>query len=140
MRGDVRNTQEYCAVEIAMEVLGGRWKLAVLHLLLEKGTLRFGELRRALPSITQRMLTRQLREMEADDLVVRTVYAEVPPKVEYSLTETGHSLRDIAAQLDTWGRRYLDAHGSPARVRDEPAGADNEEAPARNCRGLSPHA
>ncbi|MFI9047914.1 winged helix-turn-helix transcriptional regulator [Streptomyces sp. NPDC053427] len=121
MRGDVRNTQEYCAIEIAMEVLGGRWKLAVLKLLLEHGTLRFGALRRALPSITQRMLTRQLREMEADDLVIRTVYGEVPPKVEYSLTETGASLRDVAAQLDTWGRRYRETHGSAAPAGNETA-------------------
>ncbi|ARF59677.1 hypothetical protein B1H19_24735 [Streptomyces gilvosporeus] len=109
-----------------MEVLGGRWKLAVLNLLLEHGTLRFGELRRALPSVTQRMLTRQLREMEADDLVVRTVYGEVPPRVEYSLTATGTSLRDVAAQLDRWGRWYLDTHGAPARAGNESAGEGKE--------------
>nr|WP_324610222.1 helix-turn-helix domain-containing protein [Streptomyces sp. WM6378] len=99
------NTPEYCAIESAMEVLGGRWKLAILKELLA-GTRRFSELKRALPRITQRMLTRQLREMETDGLVIRTVYREVPPKVEYSLTEIGRSLDEIAEQLDTWGRWY----------------------------------
>ncbi|XNR94922.1 winged helix-turn-helix transcriptional regulator [Streptomyces sp. R-74717] len=88
-----------------MEVLGGRWKLAILKELLA-GTRRFSELKRALPRITQRMLTRQLREMETDGLVIRNVYREVPPKVEYSLTEIGRSLDGIAEQLDTWGRWY----------------------------------
>lgn len=111
-------TPEYCAIESAMEVLGGRWKLAILKELLA-GTRRFNELKRALPRITQRMLTRQLREMETDGLVIRTVYREVPPKVEYSLTEIGRSLDGIAEQLDTWGRWYR------ARCAVEP-GADSE--------------
>ncbi|MEU0565143.1 helix-turn-helix domain-containing protein [Nonomuraea sp. NPDC005983] len=107
MRGGSETTSDECAVEIAMEVLGGRWKLAILKRLLT-GTHRFGELKRAMPGITQRMLTRQLREMEADGLVVRDVYREVPPKVEYSLTETGRSLEHIADLLDDWGRWYRD--------------------------------
>ncbi|WP_214414022.1 winged helix-turn-helix transcriptional regulator [Sphaerisporangium fuscum] len=118
MRGDSETTPDECAVEIAMEVLGGRWKLAILKRLLT-GTHRFGELKRAMPGITQRMLTRQLREMETDGLVVREVYREVPPKVEYSLTETGRSLERIADLLDDWGRWYRERHrpealGGPA--------------------------
>ncbi|MFI6731168.1 winged helix-turn-helix transcriptional regulator [Streptomyces atratus] len=105
MRDRTEETPEYCAIECAMEVLGGRWKLAILKELLA-GTRRFSELKRALPRITQRMLTRQLREMETDGLVIRNVYREVPPKVEYSLTEIGRSLDGIAEQLDTWGRWY----------------------------------
>jgi len=105
VRTDIDGAPEYCAIEFAMEVLGGRWKLAILKQLLT-GTHRFGELRRALPRITQRMLTRQLRELEADGLVVRTVYREVPPRVEYSLTEAGRSLETIADELDRWGRWY----------------------------------
>ncbi|MDT0546701.1 MULTISPECIES: helix-turn-helix domain-containing protein [Streptomyces] len=108
MRGSVDDTQDQCAVEIAMEILGGRWKLAIVKQLLT-GTHRFGELRRALPGVTQRMLTRQLRELEADGLIVRTVYPEVPPKVEYALTETGRSLERITDLLDAWGRWYRDA-------------------------------
>ncbi|MGI5488292.1 winged helix-turn-helix transcriptional regulator [Microtetraspora malaysiensis] len=107
MRGSGEATPDHCAVEIAMEVLGGRWKLAILKRLLT-GTHRFGELRRAMPGITQRMLTRQLRELEADGLVMRAVYREVPPKVEYSLTEAGRSLERITELLDDWGRWYRD--------------------------------
>ncbi len=107
--GKEQQTPDYCAIETAMEVLGGRWKLAILKQLLG-GTLRFGELRRALPRITQRMLTRQLREMEADGLLTRTVYREVPPRVEYALTEAGRSLDAIADQLDAWGRWYRDTY------------------------------
>ncbi|WP_211362845.1 winged helix-turn-helix transcriptional regulator [Streptomyces phaeoluteigriseus] len=80
-------------------------KLAILKQLVV-GTHRFGELRRALPGITQRMLTRQLRELEADGLVTRTVYREVPPRVEYALTDVGHSLDSITEELDKWGRWY----------------------------------
>ena len=102
MRDDM---PDYCTIEAAMEVVGGKWKMAIVNHLFD-GTLRFGELRRAMPSITQRMLTRQLRELEADGLIRRTVYAEVPPKVEYDLTELGSSLRPVAGLLESWGQRY----------------------------------
>lgn len=102
---------DYCTVEAAMEVVGGKWKMAIVNHLFD-GTLRFGELRRAMPTITQRMLTRQLRELEADGLVRRTVYAEVPPKVEYDLTELGASLRPVARLLESWGEAYQ--RGTPA--------------------------
>ncbi|MFE7313554.1 MULTISPECIES: winged helix-turn-helix transcriptional regulator [unclassified Streptomyces] len=105
MRFKIEEASDHCAVEFAMEVLGGRWKLAILRKL-ASGTLRFGELRRSLPGITQRMLTRQLRELEEDGLVARTVYREVPPRVEYSLTDIGHSLDPLTEQLDQWGRWY----------------------------------
>ncbi|CDR08814.1 winged helix-turn-helix transcriptional regulator [Streptomyces iranensis] len=107
MRGNPGEIQDQCAVEIAMEVLGGRWKLAIIRKLFI-GTHRFGELRRALPGVTQRMLTRQLRELEADGLISRTVHAEVPPRVEYALTDTGRSLERITDLLDSWGRWYRD--------------------------------
>ncbi|GGW62042.1 winged helix-turn-helix transcriptional regulator [Streptomyces griseoloalbus] len=105
MRSSVEDAPDYCAIEFAMEVLGGRWKLAILKQLVS-GTHRFGELKRTMPAITQRMLTRQLRELEADGLVRRTVYREVPPRVEYTLTDVGHSLDSLTEQLDTWGRWY----------------------------------
>ena len=95
-----------CPVEATLELIGGKWKGLVLYHLL-KGTLRFGELRRLLPSVTQRMLTRQLRELEAAGLLVRTVHAEVPPRVEYALTERGESLRPVILALREWGRNYL---------------------------------
>jgi DNA-binding HxlR family transcriptional regulator len=108
VRSSVEDAPDYCAIEFAMEVLGGRWKLAILKQL-SLGTHRFGELKRAMPTITQRMLTRQLRELEADGLLTRTVYREVPPRVEYTLTEVGHSLDAITEQLDEWGRWYREA-------------------------------
>ena len=101
----------------SLELLGGRWKLAILKQLVS-GTHRFGELRRALPGVTQRMLTRQLRELEADGLVERTVYREVPPRVEYALTDVGHTLDSITEQLDTWGRWYRERVRLPSGPGD----------------------
>lgn len=96
---------DYCDAEVLLAVVGGKWKLVILHHLL-RGTHRFCALRRELPPITQRMLTRALRELEEDGLVRRTVYPEVPPKVEYDLTELGHSLRPIIEQMTAWGGWY----------------------------------
>lgn len=105
MAARIEALAEECMVEAALEVIGGKWKLVILRHLLQ-GAMRFGELDRALPGITPRMLTRQLRELEADGLVRRTVYPQVPPKVEYSVTAMGASLRDITAQLERWGHHY----------------------------------
>jgi len=96
-----------CPVEACLEVIGGKWKGVILYHLLT-GTKRFNELRRLMPAVTQRMLTRQLRELEADGIVDRVIYAEVPPKVEYSLTEFGQSLESVIKVLQQWGSRYLD--------------------------------
>lgn len=111
-RERVVDMPEYCTIETAMEIVGGKWKLAILDHLLA-GTQRFGELNRAMPRITPRMLTRQLRELEAGGLVRRTVYPQVPPKVEYSLTEIGRSLEQIAGLLEDWGRYYRERITSP---------------------------
>ena len=94
-----------CAVEAALAFIDGKWKGVVLYHLFE-GTLRFGEIRRRVPGCTQRMLTNQLRELEADGLILRTVYPQVPPKVEYSLTERGRTLEPVIMALKAWG----DAH------------------------------
>lgn len=102
-RGDDRRSN--CAVEASLGVIGGRWKGVVLYWLLH-GKLRFGELRRRLPNCTERMLTVQLRELEEDGLVTRTVFAEVPPRVEYELTAFGRSLEPILMALREWGERY----------------------------------
>lgn len=91
-----------CAVEAAVSLIDGKWKSVILFHLLE-GTMRFNALRRQLPSITQRSLITQLRELEEDGLVHREVYAEVPPKVEYSLTELGRSLEPVLMALKSWG-------------------------------------
>ena len=94
-----------CPIETTLDVLGGKWKGMVLHRLLY-GTLRFNELRRLLPHVTQRMLTRQLRELERDGVIRRKVYAEVPPRVEYSLTPFGLSLKPILLMMEEWGQQY----------------------------------
>jgi DNA-binding HxlR family transcriptional regulator len=95
-----------CSVERTMSLIDGKWKIIVLYKLL-RGTLRFNELRRLIPSITQRMLTHQLRELEADGLVVRTVYAQVPPRVEYTLSVRGRSLEPVLVAMKEWGDENL---------------------------------
>jgi len=95
-----------CPVEATLEVIGGKWKGVILYHLLEK-TYRFGELKKIMVGITQHTLTKQLRELERDGIVSRKVYAEVPPRVEYSLTERGESLRAIIVMMREWGRANL---------------------------------
>jgi DNA-binding HxlR family transcriptional regulator len=97
---------ERCLVRPALKVLGGKWKAIILYHLLEDRTLRFGQLRRFLPDATQKMLTQQLRELERDGIVSRKVYHQVPPKVEYSLTEFGQTLRPVMTELRKWGQKY----------------------------------
>ena len=95
-----------CAVEAALDVIGNKWKGVILFHLLD-GTKRFNELRRLIPSVTQRMLTLQLRELENDNVINRKVYPEVPPKVEYSLTKLGSSLKPILLSLREWGAKIM---------------------------------
>ena len=94
-----------CPVETTLLLIGDKWKVMILRDLMT-GTKRFGALRKSIPAISQKMLTQQLRAMEADGLVHREVYAEVPPRVEYSLTETGASLRPVLDAMSVWGRQY----------------------------------
>jgi DNA-binding HxlR family transcriptional regulator len=100
-----RNYITTCDLTYAVCLIGGRWKLLILCKL-EKGKLRFGELRNQICNITERMLTLQLRELERDGMVKRTVYAEVPPRVEYELTEISQKLVPIWAQLSHWGAEH----------------------------------
>jgi DNA-binding HxlR family transcriptional regulator len=94
-----------CAVEATLDLIDGKWKGVILYHL-QDGTQRFGELRKRMPGITQRMLTKQLRALEEDQLIVRKVYAEVPPRVEYRLSEVGESLRPVIDILKLWGERH----------------------------------
>ena len=96
-----------CSVEITLKVIGGRWKVLILRELFG-GIKRFGELHRALDGITQKMLTQQLREMEQDGIINRQVYLQVPPKVEYSLTLLGETLKPILEAMHEWGIKYLE--------------------------------
>jgi DNA-binding HxlR family transcriptional regulator len=105
-RHDTANVTQ-CPIEAALDLIGGKWKGVILFRLLQAGTLRFGELQRLLCKITQRTLTQQLRELEADGLVHRKVYAQVPPRVEYSLTERGRSLEQILTGLKAWGTDHV---------------------------------
>lgn len=93
--------------EATLERIGGKWKTAILCLLAEQGAVRNGELLRTLSPITQKMLTQQLKELEADGLILRTVFLEVPPKVVYELTESGRSLRMVLDPLCEWGKRFV---------------------------------
>ncbi|MFM9329074.1 winged helix-turn-helix transcriptional regulator [Paenibacillus mesotrionivorans] len=93
--------------EATLERIGGKWKTAILCLLAEQGALRNGEMMRMLSPITQKMLTQQLRELEEDELIFRTVFPEVPAKVVYELTDSGWSLRTVLDPLCEWGKRFV---------------------------------
>lgn len=94
-----------CAVEVTLSVIGGVWKPVILFHLLD-GKRRFGELARLVPNATQRMLTLQLRELEADGIITRTVHPEVPPRVDYALTPLGRSLEPVLLVMRDWGDRF----------------------------------
>ncbi|MET1030703.1 winged helix-turn-helix transcriptional regulator [Domibacillus tundrae] len=95
-----------CEKELTLAVIGGKWKMLILWHLGKEGTKRFNELKSLMPGITQRMLVNQLRELESDFIVHREVYAVVPPKVEYSLTDQGRTLMPILESMYDWGKKY----------------------------------
>ena len=95
-----------CPLEELLDLLGGKWKVIILwHL--QEGMLRFSELRKRMPSITQKMLTQQLRELEQKEMVLRKVYAEVPPRVEYQLTPKGKLIRPLLQEMHQWSKKHL---------------------------------
>jgi DNA-binding HxlR family transcriptional regulator len=100
------NKKYYCTVELTLQVIGGKWKPIIIYRLDKEGTLRFSEIKRSIPNITQKMLTQQLRELESDGAVFRKVYPQVPPKVEYSLTKLGQSIIPVIQALCQWGSTY----------------------------------
>ena len=95
-----------CPVEAALAVIGGKWKGTVLYHLFSDGTLRFNEIRRILPGVSQRTLTAQLRALEQDGIIIRTVYPEVPPRVEYALSDYGRTLEAAVSALKIWGEHH----------------------------------
>lgn len=101
--------QYQCPMEVTIGLIGGKWKVLILWHLAEDGTLRFGELKKQFPDVTQKMLTQQLRELERDGLINRRVYAEVPPKVEYSLRELGQTLIPVLYSMNQWGTKYINS-------------------------------
>lgn len=96
-----------CSVEVALEIIGGKWKGVILFHLLDE-TKRFNQLRRDMPNVTQRMLTLQLRELEEDGIVQRKIFQEIPPHVEYSLTEFGRTLEPVLLLMRDWGDKYTE--------------------------------
>ncbi len=100
----------HCPVGTAIDIIGGKYKSLILWHLINT-TLRFGELSKLIPQATPKMLTQQLRELEESNLVIRTVYPVVPPKVEYALSDLGNSIRPILEAMYTWGEDYLKQNG-----------------------------
>lgn len=111
MRFENYDCSKGCPVEAALERIGGKWKGVALYHLLD-GTKRYNELKRQVGTVTQRMLTKQLRELERDGLIIRKVYPVVPPRVEYSLSERGRTLEPILLALREWGMSYLEEAGA----------------------------
>lgn len=103
----IYNNKKYnCPMEMTMDLIGGKWKVLIIwHL--SFGILRFNELKRKFLDITQKMLTQQLRDLESNGLIDRKVYPQVPPKVEYSLTELGNSLAPVLQEMNNWGAEFV---------------------------------
>jgi DNA-binding HxlR family transcriptional regulator len=99
--------EKNCGMAYTISVISGRWKLSVLGFLLNEGTHRYNEIRRKLPGISERMLVAQLRELEKDGLITRVAYPEVPPRVEYALSEKGRSLGEILDRMSEWGEEHV---------------------------------
>ncbi|QVK20667.1 winged helix-turn-helix transcriptional regulator [Mycoplasmatota bacterium] len=99
-----------CEIEVTLELIGGKWKSLLLWNLGNHEVIRFNEFRRIIPEITQKMLTQQLRTLEEDRLINRKIYNQIPPMVEYSLSEEGKKLMPILDQMDQWGKNYVDHH------------------------------
>jgi DNA-binding HxlR family transcriptional regulator len=103
----VTSNSKLCTMEELLEVFAGKWKPTIVYHLFTGGTKRFNELRGLIPEITQKILTNQLRELEEQDIVRRVVYAQVPPKVEYSMTDYGKTLQPVLQLMHEWGAAHL---------------------------------
>jgi len=120
MRKQRHEEYDECPIEAVMDIIGGKWKPSILFRLAD-GTKRFSQLQRLLKTITQRTLTQQLRDLERDGMISRRVYPEVPPRVEYSLTERGRTLEPVLALLFRWGvENVLEAKATAARQARAP--------------------
>lgn len=96
-----------CKVETALEILVGKWKPVILFQLISNGTMRFSELQKAIPNITKKMLTSQLRELEYHDIVHREIYRQIPPKVEYSISDYGKGMFPVLQEMNDWGIAHV---------------------------------
>jgi len=113
-----RDKTYHCTIDLSLNLIGGKWKLRILYEL-NKGTKRFGELKKRIPNITQKMLVQQLREMEDDRLITRKVYPQVPPKVEYSSTDYGKKFQIILISLCEWTNEYAKEQGIQIDVTED---------------------
>ncbi len=120
-----KNTTYQCSMELTLSLIGGKWKSLILWHLGDQ-TLRFSELRKGLPRVTQKMLTQQLRELEEDGLVNRHVFTQVPPRVEYSLTDAGKSILPILKSMCQWGLNFAAVRSNNAADEADPATAGDE--------------
>lgn len=118
---ELKGRQYQCHMELTLDVIGGKWKALLLWHIGQRSVLRFGELSRLSPRLTQKMLTQQLRCLEADGLIDRTVYAQVPPRVEYRLTEIGERLMPVLDQMIDWGKEYLTLTGGAEVLCGQPS-------------------
>ena len=121
-----KNELPICPVEITLSLISNRWKVLILRDLLT-GTKRFGELKKSLTGISQKVLTANLRDMEANGLLTRRTYPEVPPRVEYTLTEIGESLRPVLGAMCDWGMDYKRKNNSPSNALVEALGKARTE-------------
>lgn len=101
-------SEEFCPVITTLGIIGGKWKPGILWMLQQNGLLRFGELKRSIPSISQKVLSQQLRELEEAGIVHREIFAEVPPRVEYRITDYGHSLTPVLNAMAHWGIQHAE--------------------------------
>ncbi|GAB2660695.1 winged helix-turn-helix transcriptional regulator [Nocardia goodfellowii] len=107
-----RHGPYFCGIDAAMDVIGGKWKVLILWELQENGVRRFGELRRGLPGVSEKMLIQHLRELEEDGIITREVFPEIPPRVEYQLTEQGSALNAALEPIGLWGKARIDRIGA----------------------------
>ena len=116
MRVEIDGKEYHCAVDVAMSFIGGKWKAVILWYL-RNGALRFGEIRKQIPGITEKMLSMQLRQLEKDGIVERQVFAEVPPRVEYKLTDMGKNMVPMLEKIGEWGRAMAVRYGRTIQVQ-----------------------
>ncbi|MGO4732251.1 winged helix-turn-helix transcriptional regulator [Paenibacillus sp. 2KB_22] len=115
----------YCKFGTALDILTGKWKSLILLRLLSNGTMRFSELQKAIPDISKKMLAQQLKELEYHDIVHREVYAQIPPKVEYSITEYGQLMKPVLQTMSDWGAGHMQhmekLYGEAAEAEADPS-------------------
>lgn len=125
---EIRGKSYRCFFELTLQVIGGKWKPIILSQLSVEGIMRFGEIKKSIPDITERMLTKQLRELENDGIINRKVYREVPPRVEYSLKPLGVTLIPLLKEMRAWGVKYEEHLGGSENFMAEDGYESKQEA------------